>query len=104
MVTFDDMQLQEKVKVYDKGVERQPGEPAAYASYAELLTLRDGDILAPAISSQEPLALECKEFLRAIVTGVPPKTDGQDGLRVLRVLEAAQEKLIEGRLAYQGAL
>lgn len=96
MVVFDDMAAREKLRIYDKGVDRQPTEDAAYANYAELLSLREGDIVVPAIDSTEPLAVECSEFLRSVVTGIPPRSDGQDGLRVVRVLEAASEHLQQG--------
>lgn len=103
MVVFDDMQPQEKVRIYDKGVDRRPSEAAPYGSYAELLSLREGDILIPRIPNKEPLAIECEEFLKAVLTGIPPRSDQQDGLRVVRVLAAAQEKLSNGQLAFQGA-
>ncbi|HEX6937905.1 MAG TPA: Gfo/Idh/MocA family oxidoreductase [Longimicrobiales bacterium] len=103
MIVFDDMQPQEKVRIYDKGVDRRPGEAAPYASYGELLALREGDIVIPRIPAREPLAIECEEFLKAVVTGIPPRSDAQDGLRVVRVLAAAQERLSNGKLAFHGA-
>lgn len=103
MVVFDDTQPQEKVRIYDKGVDRRPCEAAPYGSYAELLSLREGDILIPRIPSKEPLAIECEEFLKAVLTGIPPRSDQHDGLRVVRVLAAAQEKLSNGQLAFHGA-
>ena len=87
----------------EKGVDRRPSEAAPYGSYAELLSLREGDILIPRIPNKEPLAIECEEFLKAVLTGIPPRSDQQDGLRVVRVLAAAQEKLSNGQLAFQGA-
>jgi predicted dehydrogenase len=100
MVVFNDMEPQEKIKVYDKGVDRPRSEAAEYDSYAELLQLREGDIVIPRLPSSEPLALECSEFLRAVETGVPPRSDGADGLRVVATLEAAQAALDRNHVTY----
>jgi predicted dehydrogenase len=102
MVVFNDMEAQEKIKVYDKGVERPRTEAAEYDSYADLLQLREGDIVIPRLPLSEPLALECSEFLSAIETGVPPRSDGADGLRVVTALEAAQAALNGSHVAYDG--
>lgn len=103
MVTFDDMKTQEKVRIYDKGVDRRLDEAPEYETYAELLALREGNILIPRIPSDEPLALECSEFLRAVALGTPPRTDGRGGLAVVRVLEAANAALRRNSFAYQAA-
>jgi predicted dehydrogenase len=103
MVVFDDMQPQEKIRVYDKGVERSGKQAAEYQSYAELLQLREGDIVIPRLPVGEPLAIECAEFLRAIETGIPPRSDGLDGLRVVETLELAQAALSRNKVAYAGA-
>ena len=60
MVVFDDMEASEKIKIYDKGVDRA-GE---VVSYGDALTVRNGDILIPKISLQEPLKLECSALRR----------------------------------------
>ncbi len=103
MAVFDDMEANEKVRIYDKGVDREPTEAAAYGDYAELLALRDGDIHIPRISLGEPLATECREFLRAVDTGNAPRSDGRDGLAVVRVLEAAERALKSGDYAFARA-
>lgn len=103
MAVFNDMEPQEKIRIFDKGVERRHTEAAHYESYGELLSLREGDILIPRINSQEPLSLECNEFLRAVITGIPPRSDVWDGVRVVRVLQQADECLRNGKLAYNGA-
>jgi predicted dehydrogenase len=103
MVVFNDMESQEKIKVYDKGVDRPRTEAAEYESYAELLQLREGDIVIPRLPLSEPLALECSEFLRAVETGIPPRSDGADGLRVVTTLEAAQAALNASHVTYAGA-
>jgi predicted dehydrogenase len=91
MVVFDDMEASEKIRVYDKGVDR--GE---IVSYGDALTVRSGDILIPKISLQEPLTIECKHFVECIRTRKSPLTSGADGLRVVKVLAAAQASLEAG--------
>ena len=91
MVVFDDMEGDEKVKIYDKGVDLP-----SFLGYGEALTVRFGDIFSPRIPMTEPLRLECQHFLDSIRQDTPPRTDGQDGLRVVRVLEAAQASLRQG--------
>ena len=86
MATFDDMELERKVTIYDKGFDQSS------ESYGEYIT-RAGDIYSPRISNREPLRIECEHFLEAIRTGEPPRSDGRSGLRVVRVLEALQTRL-----------
>ncbi|MCD6328625.1 Gfo/Idh/MocA family oxidoreductase [bacterium] len=88
MVVFDDMAPTEKLKIYDKGA-RLP----SYDSYGESITLRFGDILSPHLQMKEPLRMECEHFVDCVATGKRPLTDGRDGLRVVRVLEAADAAL-----------
>jgi predicted dehydrogenase len=92
MVVFDDMEASEKIKIYDKGVDRA-GE---VVSYGDALTVRNGDILIPKISLQEPLKLECTHFVDCVRERKKPLTDGVDGLRVVKVLDAAQKSLKSG--------
>jgi predicted dehydrogenase len=86
------MEASEKVRVYDKGVDRA-GE---IVSYGDSLTVRSGDILIPKISLQEPLRIECQHFVDCVRTRKPPLTDGESGLRVVKVLAAAQASLEAG--------
>lgn len=57
------------------------------------LRLRAGDIVCPQIPWKEPLLLECAHFVECVRDGKRPRTDGENGLRVTRVLEAAQASL-----------
>ena len=100
MAVMDDMKPGETIRIYDKGVDRQPAEAPAYENLGELLALRDGDIRIPRIPTDEPLAVECGEFLRSVTTGRTPRSDVHDGIRVLRVLEAAQASLEARRTEY----
>ena len=86
MATFDDMDLERKVTVYDKGFDERVG------SYGEYIT-RSGDIWSPRVPALEPLRMECEHFLEAIREGRAPRSDGASGLRVVRVLEGLQESL-----------
>jgi predicted dehydrogenase len=88
MAVFDDVESAEKIRIYDKAA-----EPASYASYGDSITLRFGDITIPHIDMAEPLKLECQHFIDCIDQGKTPRSDGRDGLRVVRVLEAAQRSL-----------
>jgi predicted dehydrogenase len=90
MATFDDMELERKLTVYDKGF-----DPAA-ESYGEYIT-RAGDIWSPRVPNREPLRIECEHFVECVRDGVVPRSDGRSGLRVVRVLEALQERLDASR-------
>lgn len=92
MVVFDDMEASEKVRVYDKGAEVQ----RSVESYAEAITLRIGDILIPKIAGGEPLRTECQHFIDCIQQDRTPRSDGADGLRVVKVLEAGTRSLASG--------
>ena len=92
MAVFDDMEKNEKIKIYDKGVDKRWD----FKTYKEFLTLRNGDITSPTINMDEPLKLECEHFLECIQNNITPLTDGVSGLKVLRILEAAQKSLEAG--------
>jgi predicted dehydrogenase len=89
MVEFDDVHPVEKLRVYDKGVDRPP----AFTEYAQFLSIRNGDIHIPQIPLCEPLERECRHFVECVAEGKRPITDGASALRVVRVLEAAQKSL-----------
>lgn len=86
MVVFDDMELERKVTVYEKG----PWQPAN--TYGEWRT-RTGDIFSPRIPNDEPLRLECSHFLRLVEEGPGDHREARDGLAVVRALEALQATL-----------
>lgn len=92
MAVVDDMESTEKMRIYDKGVDFRGDFPA----YSEALTLRIGDIYIPNIKMQEPLRLECEHFIECLMGGKRPKSDGLDGLRVVKVLNAAEKSLKGG--------
>ncbi len=89
MIVYDDVDNEGKVKIYDKGVYRK-GDPI----YGEFqYRVHSGDIHIPKIDMTEPLANECAHFVECALTGKTPRTDGANGLRTVRVLEAAQKSL-----------
>jgi predicted dehydrogenase len=92
MAVFDDMEASEKIRIYDRRVERA----GQIVPYSDALTVRSGDILIPSVSLQEPLRLECQHFLECVRERKNPLTDGESGLRVVRVLAAAQHSLEQG--------
>ncbi len=98
MATFDDMDIERKVTVYDKGFDELSG-----SSYGEYIT-RSGDIYSPRIPNREPLRLECEHFVESLRAGTPPRSDGAAGLRVVRVLEGLQEALDASRREQDAAV
>jgi predicted dehydrogenase len=91
MVVYDDLEPVEKVKIFDRGIDRQP------ASFGEFqLTYRSGDILSPRLDTTEPLYLECAHFLECIQTGREPDTSPRTGVEVVRVIQAAERSLRQG--------
>jgi len=92
MATFDDMEASEKIRIYDKGV----SVAGSVVGYDQSLSIRMGDILIPKTPGGEPLRIECLHFLECVEKGTTPRSDGRDGLRVVRVLEAASRSLAAG--------
>jgi predicted dehydrogenase len=92
MVVFDDMEPREKLRIYDKGVDRPP----EYASYGESLAIREGDIFIPRVPNIEPLAAELQHFVRVARGAEAARSSAADGVRVVRVLEAATRSLAAG--------
>jgi predicted dehydrogenase len=86
MATFDDMQLEGKLTVYDKGFDEDS------RSWGEYIA-RSGDIYSPRIPNVEPLRVECEHFVECLRTGASPRSDGASGVRVVRVLERLQQSL-----------
>ncbi len=90
MATFDDMAIEGKLTVYDKGFDEDT------SSYGEYIS-RSGDIFQPRIANAEPLRVECEHFVESIRRGTRPLSDGNSGLRVVGVLEQLQSDLERSR-------
>jgi predicted dehydrogenase len=91
MAVFDDTSREEKLKLYDKGVDK-----SEHDSFGEYINLRSGDIVAPHLPNDEPLKLQCEHFVECLVERKKPISDGHDGLCVVRTLDALQRSLDAG--------
>jgi predicted dehydrogenase len=96
MIVYDDNQAVEKVKIYDQGVERLESDELR-RSY------RAGDIHSPRVPMTEALQIEMRHFIECVRDGKKPRSDGEAGLQVVRVLELAMRSLRSGgaRVAYR---
>ena len=95
MAVIDDVEGTEKVRLYDKGVDVRPGQ-ATYVDFASAMTIRSGDIHIPKIDMQEPLLKECEHFVESVLSGKTPRSDGDNGYAVVRIMEAAQTSMKNG--------
>lgn len=86
MATFDDMAVEGKLTIYDKGFDE------SYESYGEYLT-RSGDVTMPQILNEEPLRIECRHFVECLRSGATPRSGAESGLRTVRVLDGLQRAL-----------
>jgi predicted dehydrogenase len=86
MATFDDMRLEGKLTVWDKGFDEDSRSWGEYVA-------RNGESFSPRIANVEPLRVECEHFVECVRTGATPRSDGASGLRVVRVLESLQRSL-----------
>jgi predicted dehydrogenase len=89
MLVWNDLEPDEKIKVYDKGVDVASGQGV----YDLLVSYRSGDVWAPRVEQTEALKLELSYFVDCIAKNQSPHNDGAAGLRVVRLLEAAEESL-----------
>lgn len=97
MLVWNDVDADEKIKVYDRGVEVTSKE----GIYDLLVNYRSGDMWAPKVDQTEALRLETEYFVDCIERNETPFNDGQAGLRVVRMLEACDESLKNnGRMVY----
>jgi predicted dehydrogenase len=90
MITYDDLEPSEKVKIYDKGISFTD-DPAQI--YEMRVGYRTGDMWAPKLDGAEALTVEAEHFLDCIEQNKTPLTDGQLGLRVVQMLEAATSSM-----------
>jgi hypothetical protein len=93
MIVYDDNEPLEKLKIYDKRVE----VPPHYDTYAEFhYSYHYGDMYAPYLKQVEPLKMECQEFLNSARLGTRSDSCGEEGLKVVQILEAATCSLRNG--------
>ena len=97
MLTFDDVNLTEPLRIYDKQVTDRRSAAAVIDSFASFrMSVREGDITIPRVSMSEPLKNECEHFLDCVIDGVKPLSGGMEGLAVVRTLDAISRSLREG--------
>lgn len=89
MLVWDDFEMDEKIKIYDKGVDVSSREGV----YSLLTKYRSGDMWAPGLDRTEALKVETQYFIDNILNDTAPINDGHAGLRVVRMLEASNESL-----------
>jgi predicted dehydrogenase len=89
MLVWNDLDPAEKVKVYDKGADVRTEQGV----HQLLVSYRSGDMWAPKVDELEALQLETRYFLDCVTNSTKPFNDGQAGLRVVRILEAAERSL-----------
>ncbi len=92
MVVYDDMHHSEKIKIYDMGIDLK--EPDTFGEWQ--LTYRSGDVIIPRLDASEPLRNECEHFVNCIEDDKTPKTDADQGIKIVKMIEAAQESLKSG--------
>jgi predicted dehydrogenase len=93
MLVYDDIESQEKIRIYDKGIDAPP----YYDTYADFhFSYRYGDIHIPHVDDFEPLRKQSEHFVECIKNGHRPRSCGYSGARVVAVLEAASRSLQEG--------
>jgi predicted dehydrogenase len=89
MLVWNDLEMDEKLKIYDKGVQMSSGE----GMYQLLVSYRSGDMWSPKVEQVEALKVEAAYFVDCIVNNKTPFNDGVAGLHVVKMLEAADESL-----------
>jgi predicted dehydrogenase len=92
MVVYNDIESLEKIRIYDKGVEKPP-YTTTFGDFQ--FSYRYGDVVIPNIRFSEPLQKECQHFLDCISNHSVPQTDGEAGLKVVKIIEAAQRSINE---------
>ena len=96
MLVWNDLEADEKLKVYDKGIERSNGD-----GYDLRVSYRAGDLWVPRVEQVEALTLEAQYFVDCVLNGQTPFNDGHAGLRVVQMLEAIDESMSQkGKMVY----
>jgi predicted dehydrogenase len=88
MVIYDDTQPSEKLRIYDRGIDHDTTKADPFFP-----KYRSGDVIIPALSNEETLAIEARHVLRCVQGAETPRVSGKDGLAIIRLLEKAQESL-----------
>ena len=94
MIVFDDLDPSEKIKIYDKGILLAKADKKVF--YQNIIQYRIGDMYAPKIDQTEALKVLIDHMADCIIKKKQPVTDGESGLRVVRILEAADKSIKKG--------
>jgi predicted dehydrogenase len=94
MAVYNDVENEQKIKIYDKGVDAPPYTNGSFGEFQ--CSYHTGDITIPHIHFAEPLKQECQHFIDCIVNQTEPCSSGRDGFEVVKILEAAQHSLSNG--------
>jgi len=92
MLVWQDLEVDEKIKIYDKGVEVTNRESA----YNLRVSYRSGDMYVPKVDQIEALKHETEYFISCVTKGERPENDGHAGLRVVRLLDACNKSMKQG--------
>ena len=96
MLVYDDVSLDAKIQIYDKGITDLDEFMKSPQTFAEFqFQLRVGDVVTPTIHFGEPLQSECRHFIDCVQSNQRPISGGLSGLRVVKALEAAEQSLKE---------
>jgi predicted dehydrogenase len=94
MIVFDDNEASEKIKIYDKGISIRQGDKDAL--YKTIVDYRTGDMVAPQLDRSEALAAEAQDIIACVAQRKTPRSDGRFSLRVMKLLDSAQQSLKNG--------
>lgn len=93
MLVWNDMNLSEPIRIYNVGIDKDDTYQDSFADFR--LSIREGEVIIPRIQLNEPLMSECSHFIECVQKGVWPLTDGNDGLQIVKALEAATRSIKE---------
>jgi len=91
MIIFDDVSLDSKIRVFDKRVDLRERLNESVGYGESQMIVRSGDVITPNLPNLEPLGEEARHFIECVRSGEPPLTDGENGQRVVKVLEHADD-------------
>ncbi len=96
MLVWDDISADEKIKIYDRGVDFKSANGGKNGIHELLVSYRSGDVHIPKLEGTEALKAEAQYFVECVEKGREPFNDGRSGLQVVRLLEAADESIKSG--------
>jgi predicted dehydrogenase len=97
MLTFDDVNLSEPLRIYDKQISNERTDPEFVDTFESFrMSVREGDVTIPKVPSGEPLKRECEHFLDCVETGERPLTGADEGIAVVRALVAISRSIENG--------